>query len=155
MRQVGRRAAESRSAKNGTQLAPLPATIARVDVSSCDDRVSQTLQVFASTVGKKPSAAANYVNDVDEVHELLASLVKVTTRESVQSAHDGFYSVLDLKSMAPNVSSSMTAPLKPVLSMHDLKTESGDDFEVSNLAQFLGMATLEDGQEEEEDDMFF
>ncbi|EJK49447.1 hypothetical protein THAOC_31674 [Thalassiosira oceanica] len=163
MRQVGRRAAESRSTKSGTQLAPLPATIARVDVSSCDDHISPALQVFTSTVGKKPSAAANYVNDVDEVHELLASLVKVTNRELVQTARDGFYSVLDLKSMAPNVNSSMTSSLKPVLSMQDLKTESGDDFEVSfptqrvstNLADFLGMTTIEDGNDEEEDDMFF
>ncbi|EED93919.1 trehalose-6-phosphate synthase, partial [Thalassiosira pseudonana CCMP1335] len=49
-----------------------------VDVSSCDDHISTQLQCFTSTVGKKPSAAANYVNDVEDVQELLESLVKVT-----------------------------------------------------------------------------
>mmetsp|Transcript_27088 Transcript_27088/g.55473 ORF Transcript_27088/g.55473 Transcript_27088/m.55473 type:complete len:1252 (-) Transcript_27088:142-3897(-) len=97
MRQIGRRATEARIAKKGGQpLAPLPATIALVDVSSCDEFISSHMQTFTCTVGKKPSAAANYVNDVEDVHEMLESLVKVTTRETV---HSGFYSVVDLKSM--------------------------------------------------------
>lgn len=167
MRQVGRRAAELRSAKSGTQLAPLPATIAQVDVSSCDDHVSPTLQVFTATVGKKPSAAANYVNEVDEVHELLASLVKVTTREKVETVHNGFYSVLDLKSMGgAGAGNKSPSTLKPVLSMSELKTATGEDFEVSfptqrvstNLADFLGMGMgMEDAHHdsEDEEDIFF
>merc|ERR1719356_1835586 len=161
MRQIGRRAAESRSAKSGAQLAPLPATIAQVDVSACDSHVSQTLQCFTSTVGKKPSAAANFVNDVDDVHELLESLVKVTSRETVHSG--GFYSVLDLKSMAgPSSNSSPNPALKPVLSMTELHQAGGEDFAAdlpskrisTNLNEFLGMGTIEQ-MDEDEDDNFF
>mmetsp|Transcript_2142 Transcript_2142/g.3139 ORF Transcript_2142/g.3139 Transcript_2142/m.3139 type:complete len:156 (+) Transcript_2142:77-544(+) len=151
MRQIGRRAYDAQIGKK-EPLAPLPATIAQVDVSSCDDHVSTRLQCFTSTVGKKPSVAANYVNDVDDVHELLESLVKVTTRETV---HSGFYSVLDLKSM------SETAPratLKPVLSMGELHiSQHGFNNQPpakvsNNLNEFLG--TIEHDEEDEEDIFF-
>lgn len=171
MRQVGRRATEARIAKKGGQpLAPLPATIALVDVSSCDDYISSQLQTFTCTVGKKPSAAANYVNDVEDVHELLESLVKVTTRETV---HSGFYSVVDLKSMADNSSGGgflspitfdpgSTAPsmggFARSLSMGELHSSHGDlekpvEKSVSkNLNDFLG--TIEQDEEDEEDIFF-
>jgi len=153
MRQIGRRASEARIVKkDGQPLAPLPATIAQVDVSSCDDHVSSHLQCFTCTVGKKPSAAANYVNDVDDVHEMLESLVKVTTRETV---HSGFYSVVDLKSM---VDTAPSPALKPVLSMAELRAGPGlfDDqpppLVSRNLNDFLG--TIEHDDEEEEDIFF-
>jgi len=100
--------------------------------------------------GKKPSLAANYVNDVDDVHELLESLVKVTTRETV---HSGFYSVVDLKSM----SDSCPVSLKPVLSMGELhcpkdNAHNQPQSRVStNLHEFLG--TID--QNDDEEDIFF
>lgn len=167
MRQVGRRAAEVRIAKKGGQpLAPLPATIAQVDVSSCDDHISTQLQCFTSTVGKKPSAAANYVNDVEDVQELLESLVKVTTRETV---HSGFYSVVDLKSMANSPApmtqainfepTSTTSNFSRSLSAGELHSSQQDNafdtnqpLKVStNLKEFL--VSIE--QDENEDDIFF
>lgn len=152
MRQIGRRASEARAAAKDTPLAPLPATIAQVDVSSCDAHVSPRFQCFTSTVGKKPSAAANYVNDVNDVHELLESLVKVAKRETV---HSGFYSVVDLKNMGD---SARSPGLKPVLSMGELRGAQGglDSFQPqlpvsTNLNEFLG--TIE--HDEDEDDAFF
>ena len=152
MRQIGRRAVESSSAKEGRALAPLPATIAQVDVSSCDDHVSTHLKCFTSTVGKKPSAAANYVNDVNDVHELLESLNKVTTRETV---HSGFYSVIDLKSMRE---SAPAQALKPVLSMGELHTLQGGlnsqpQTVSTNLNEFLG--AIEQNDDDEDDAFFF
>jgi len=94
MRQVGRRVHDSRCAKNHQPLLPpLPATVTQVDVSSCDDFVSSRLETFTTTVGKKPSAAANYVHDVDEVQEFLDGLVKLSAR-----VHK-FNSSIDLREM--------------------------------------------------------
>ena len=165
MRQIGRRATEARIAKKGGQpLSPLPATIAQVDVSSCDDYVSTHLQTFTATVGKKPSAAANYLNDVYDVHELLESLVKVTTRESV---HGGFYSVVDLKSMGSSPTGEALTPTTfdsktdssfarsfSAVELHAGQgtSENAAQMRVStNLNEFLG--TIE--QDEDEDDIFF
>jgi len=44
-------------------------------------------------VGKKPSEAESFLNDVDEVAELLKSLTKISTREK------RFFSSVDLPSM--------------------------------------------------------
>lgn len=161
MRQIGRRAVEARYAKRGeSPLAPLPATIAQVDVSSCDNYISTHMQCFTSTVGKKPSAAANYVNDVDDVHELLESLVKVTTRETV---HSGFYSVVDLKSMAGGIKTSPASTLKPVLSMgelHSMAQQQQVSFSIqqqqptkvsTNLNEYFGAIE----QNEDDEDIFF
>ncbi len=94
MRQIGRRAVDSRRARNQeSPLPPLPATVTLVDVSSCDPYVSSNLNLFTCTVGKKPSAAANYLQDVDEVQEFLEGLVKVSTREQK------FFSSVDLRGM--------------------------------------------------------
>mmetsp|Transcript_13722 Transcript_13722/g.19617 ORF Transcript_13722/g.19617 Transcript_13722/m.19617 type:complete len:1275 (-) Transcript_13722:185-4009(-) len=82
MRQIGRRATDSRRARNREPpLPPMPATMILVDISSCDDFVSSNAVAYTCTVGKKPSAAANYLHDVDEVQEFLDSLVKVSTTE--------------------------------------------------------------------------
>jgi len=43
---------------------------------------SPEMKTFTCTVGKKPSAAANYLNDVGEVQELLSSLTKMTTLDN-------------------------------------------------------------------------
>lgn len=82
MRQVGRRVcAARRAARGGEPPVDMPATIQLVDVSSVDPYVTPDLEVFTCTVGKKPSAAQSYLHDVDEVLELLESLLKVSTRE--------------------------------------------------------------------------
>jgi trehalose 6-phosphate synthase/phosphatase len=94
MRQIGRRVVGFRRAANGEDpLPPMSATsIQRVDVSMCDNFVSPDLEVFTATVGKKPSAAKNYLNDVESVQELLDGLVKMSTRELKH------HSVIDLRS---------------------------------------------------------
>lgn len=97
VRQIGRRVKEARRLRDNEQAPPpLPATITPVDVSSVDEFVSSSLSCFTATVGKKPSAAANYINDVDEVHELLEALTKVAMREHA------YYSSMDLRSMSGN-----------------------------------------------------
>ena len=165
MRQIGRRPAEARLAKTGQHLAPLPATIAQVDVSSCDEHLSSNMHCFTCTVGKKPSAAANYVNDVDDVHELLESLVKVSARTSV---HTGFYSVVDLKSMGGNPASPSPA-LKTVLSMGQINSakhgpeplvqvnQSRTQSVSMSLNEFLGMGPIESATDDDDDeeDIFF
>jgi trehalose 6-phosphate synthase/phosphatase len=94
MRQVGRRAVDSlRSRNNEAPLPPLPATVTLVDVSSCDPYVSSNLTTFTCTVGKKPSAAANYLQDVGEIEEFLEGLVKLSSRDHK------FFSSVDLRQM--------------------------------------------------------
>jgi len=93
-RQVGRRAVDARRAmKNEPLLPPMPASVTLVDVSSCDPFVSSQLATFTCTVGKKPSAAANYLHDVDEVQDFLDTVVKVSTRDQK------FYSSIDLRGL--------------------------------------------------------
>uniref|UniRef100_A0A7S2GVU4 Trehalose 6-phosphate phosphatase n=1 Tax=Helicotheca tamesis TaxID=374047 RepID=A0A7S2GVU4_9STRA len=175
MRQVGRRAAEARLARAGDQpLPPIPATLTLVDVSPCDDYVSPELEMFTCTVGKKPSAAASFLNDVDEVHEILESLVKVATRDHK------FHSAVDLRNLssgdavpggflggmggalvAPNtfMDSSMAmnesgGGFKRSTSMGELKGSGEKTPEVkvsSNLNEFLG--TIE--QDDDEEAFFF
>lgn len=97
MRQIGRRVcAVRRAARGDDPPVDIPATIQPVDVSSVDPFVTQDLEVFTCTVGKKPSAAASYLHDVDEVQELLESLVKVSTREN------GYFSSNNLTTLYGN-----------------------------------------------------
>lgn len=154
MRQIGRRASEGRSVKKDREPLPLlPATIAQVDVSSCDRYISTHLQCFTSTVGKKPSAAANYVDDVDNVHELLESLVKVTTRETVQSR---VHSAADLQSLAESKPNPGLKPVASMLDFHSFPVKSSrprrERQVSSSLLDFLGAI---DQTEEEEEDIFF
>lgn len=100
MRQIGRRVKESQGKQ--AMLAELPATIQLVDVSTCDSYLSPNLEVFTSTVGKKPSAAASYIHDVDEVLEILESLVKLTARSQ------RFFSSADLASFSGKTSMTVT-----------------------------------------------
>jgi len=172
MRQVGRRVLESRLMRQGKPpLPPLPATVTLVDVSLCDDHVSRDLEVFTATVGKKPSAAANYLNDVDEVFELMDVLNKMNARDQ------RFFSSVDLRSMenkkavgssiasvdvgVPAGSLTMTLKtdgttlggFKRSVSLGTVhRDEPGSDKGVSSsLTQFLG--AIED--EEEDDAVFF
>eukprot|EP00529_Nitzschia_sp_RCC80_P007412 CAMPEP_0113480238 /NCGR_PEP_ID=MMETSP0014_2-20120614/21768_1 /TAXON_ID=2857 /ORGANISM="Nitzschia sp." /LENGTH=1302 /DNA_ID=CAMNT_0000373653 /DNA_START=126 /DNA_END=4034 /DNA_ORIENTATION=+ /assembly_acc=CAM_ASM_000159 len=95
MRQIGRRVSDARRTKRGEDVLPeLPMTMTLVDVSACDDFLAPNLEVFTCTVGKKPSAAANYLHDVDEVQELLDALNKVSTRD------EKYYSSIDLTAYA-------------------------------------------------------
>jgi len=95
MRQIGRRVHDARRIKQGEDPLPdLPSTMTLVDVSGCDEYLAPNLEVFTCTVGKKPSAAANYLHDVNEVQELLDALVKVSTRDHK------FYSSVDLRNYA-------------------------------------------------------
>jgi len=170
MRQIGRRAVEARARE---PLAPLPATITQVDVSPCDQFISSGISMFTCTVGKKPSAAANYVNDVDEVHELLESMVKVATRDHK------YFSSTDLPALNTDHSSPAVMGSKhdswltPVsgapalggaggfqrsMSLGDFNQSNSTDLRSSapvkisaNLNEFLG--TIED--EEDEEDIFF
>lgn len=168
MRQIGRRAVEARGRE---PLAPLPATITQVDVSPCDPFISSDLSMFTCTVGKKPSAAANYVNDVEEVSELLESLVKVATRDHK------YFSSVDLRSLNTTATSptggmkdSWMTPLNSApasgnstgfsrsMSLGDFQSTGTQELRQpapikisANLNEFLG--TIED--EEDEEDIFF
>jgi len=46
--------------------------------SSSSIEKSFDAKVFSCTVGKKPSHARNFLNDVDEVHALLESIIRST-----------------------------------------------------------------------------
>jgi trehalose 6-phosphate synthase/phosphatase len=165
MRQIGRRAIGSRRAQKGEDPLPdMPATISLVDVSPCDNFVSPDLEMFTCTVGKKPSAAANYVHDVGEGQELLDSLVKVSTRDQQ------FYSAIDLTSYTSNrLSASNMQALQinsrsnsaDMLSSMSLDADTREnnvptqsELRVSaNLNDFLGnLGTIED---DDDDDAFF
>jgi trehalose 6-phosphate synthase/phosphatase len=155
VRQIGRRVKESKRGRDS--LAAMPANIQLVDVSPCDNYLSSDLEVFTCTVGKKPSAAANYLHDVDEAQELLESLVKVSTR-----GHR-FYSSIDLRNISSDqqlsqkggASQGFTMPKS--LSMgqfgqQSASVESPDPARTWNSS--LGLAPMED-YEEEEDDIWF
>mmetsp|Transcript_27863 Transcript_27863/g.31931 ORF Transcript_27863/g.31931 Transcript_27863/m.31931 type:complete len:1287 (+) Transcript_27863:196-4056(+) len=168
MRQIGRRAIDARLARNHEPLSPpLPATVTLVDVSACDPFVSSDLATYTCTVGKKPSAAANYLQDVDEVQEFLESLVKVSTRDHK------FLSSIDLRGMENNKNKTKMQPfvLQPNKSFSNtssissgvMRSLSMGDFHVSqqtpvpapakvsaNLTEFLG--TIDD---EDDDEAFF
>ena len=62
-------------------------------VESVDSCVTKNLEFFTTTIGKKPSAAANFLNDVGEVKEVLQSFIKLSAREPQ------YFSSADLKSM--------------------------------------------------------
>lgn len=95
MRQIGRRVQDSRRIKKGEDPLPeLPMTMTLVDVSGCDEYLAPSLEVFTCTVGKKPSAAENYLHDVTEVQELLDAMVKVSARDHK------YYSSIDLHAYA-------------------------------------------------------
>merc|ERR1711865_626018 len=71
------------------------------DVSECDTNVSADMECFTCTIGKKPSAAASYLQDVDEVEELLNALVKVSKNPNASK------SMLDLMMMSAEAEATM------------------------------------------------
>jgi trehalose 6-phosphate synthase/phosphatase len=170
MRQIGRRVNDSRRVKKGDDPLPdLPASMTLVDVSGCDEYLAPHLEVFTCTVGKKPSAAANYLHDVNEVQELLEALVKVSTRDQK------YYSSIDLRNFQQDnlgvantfdrfdntlaEASGMKRPMS-MGSMEHLSaldpsesTTIGDNKISANLGEYLG--AIEDGGEEEEEPFFF
>jgi trehalose 6-phosphate synthase/phosphatase len=120
MRQIGRRIAGSRRAQRGEPPLPdMPAIVKMVDVSSCDPYLSPELEVYTCTVGKKPSAAANYLHDVDEVQEFLESLAKVSTRDQ------RYFSAVDL--------SSYTSPPDFFIPRSESFSEDEDDNDPANI----------------------
>ena len=158
MRQIGRRVQEAKSQKARESLAPMPATIQLVDVSTCDNYLSPDLEVFTCTVGKKPSAAASYLHDVDEAQELLESLVKVSTRDH------RFYSSIDLTSIAGSTSLKSSQPLGSGMTKSMSMSQLGQQLQDSTPLQSaglptnswtgqLGLAPMEDY--DEEDDIWF
>jgi trehalose 6-phosphate synthase/phosphatase len=136
MRQIGHRARENRSPE-------LPTTMTLVDVSGCDSYVSSNLDVFTCTVGKKPSAAANYLQDVSEVEELLQALVKVSRNLT--------NSMLDL-TMDMSVSSSVVEPPMPsATSFSNGAANTSSTVVAGSLGEYLG--AIDDANDE--DDIFF
>ena len=94
MRQIGNRA-------SGVRAQNLPMTMTLLDVSECDTNVSADMECFTCTIGKKPSAAASYLQDVDEVEELLNALVKVSKNPNASK------SMLDLMMMSAEAEATM------------------------------------------------
>merc|ERR1711920_197293 len=94
MRIIGRRAMEARWKPGDRPLHPLPPTVSLVDVSSTDPFIHPSLEMFTATVGKKPSAAKNYLNEVDDVQELLDAMIRIVARSRQ------FASMNDLRSMS-------------------------------------------------------
>jgi len=125
MRQVGHRV-------HGGNASELPMTIRLVDVSPCDTNVSNDAEIFTCTVGKKPSAAANYLQDVSEVEELLQALVKVSKNPNASK------SMLDLMMMSAPPAAQMPFG------------GSSSTMVAGSLGEFLG--GIDDAVEE---DMFF
>jgi trehalose 6-phosphate synthase/phosphatase len=130
MRQIGRRVLEARPRPN-QPLLPMPATLQLVDVSSCDNYVSPDLDIFTCTVGKKPSAAASYLNDVDSALELLEGLVKVSTRGN------RFHSALDL------------ASLPKMTSVGERSLSDGEVLGAPTMSKSFSMNTFSLGRQEE------
>lgn len=167
MRQLGRRVTDARLLKNGDDPLPdLPASMTLVDVSGCDDYLAPNLEVFTCTVGKKPSAAANYLRDVTEVQELLDALKKAASRDQK------YYSSVNLRDVVPQenltvlnamdrfdstlAGSTMKRPssmgnMNAMYAMDPAITTAPDQKVSANLGEYLG--GFHDA--EEEDDIFF
>lgn len=170
MRQIGRRVNDSRRVKKGDDPLPdLPASMTLVDVSGCDEYLAPHLEVFTCTVGKKPSAAANYLHDVNEVQELLDALVKVSTRDqryyssidlrNFQQENLGVVNAFDRFDNTLSGTSGMKRPMsmgnmEQMISQEPSDTSSMAENRISaNLGEYLG--AIEDGGEEDDEPFFF
>lgn len=181
VRQIGRRMEIMNSPhRAGVSLPQLQVT--SFDIEEVAEYVTPNIETFTCTVGKKPTAAASYLNDVAEVHELLEALNKISTRDH------RFYSSVDLRSLTGIDSSgssmydasTMTFPdvrvnppqgknnlvinqqsvqtissgMTRSMSMGSFKSEPQKKQPVSgSLMQFLG--AIADEEEEEDDNFFF
>lgn len=163
MRQIGQRVRNSQysgatgggnggsstQSKNDHQL---PMTMRLVDVSVCDPNISNDAEIFTCTVGKKPSAASNYLQDVSEVEELLQALVKVSKNPNASK------SMLDLMIESQQNISELedTSNTSGAFGEHQRQprvrqTSLRSDFVANSLGEFFsGM-----DNPEEDDDMFF
>jgi len=142
MRQIGHRV-------HGGNAAELPMTMRLVDVSLCDENVSSEAEIFTCTVGKKPSAASNYLQDVSEVEELLQALVKVSKNPNASK------SMLDLMMEAPvlppaDFNLNALRPLSSSVSAYGGMMTGSKNHVSGSLGDFLG--GIDDAEEE---DMFF
>mmetsp|Transcript_11281 Transcript_11281/g.15891 ORF Transcript_11281/g.15891 Transcript_11281/m.15891 type:complete len:151 (+) Transcript_11281:3299-3751(+) len=138
-----------------------------------------SLRLSPVLLGKKPSAANSYVHDVDEALEFLESLARLASR-----VHR-YYSSVDLRSYDGNTASSFAPdqPVQTSwgsafgnsvgstngntgtgfarsMSLGEMagdigESQQGDRRVSANLNEFLGMGTIEDEPEEEDDDAFF
>jgi len=157
MRQIGHRV-------RGGQSSELPGTIKVVDVSSCDANVSGDLECFTCTIGKKPSAAANYLQDVSEVQELLQALVRVSKNPNASK------SMMDLmlESLAADAQIAALPPMstEPSSSHSTATTTTNTGQQVFGTASLVvggGQSTIVpgsvddyfDGFDDEEEDIFF
>ena len=166
MRQVGRQT----ELKNNPQQAhvSLPQLqVSAFDIEEVSDYIASGIETFTCTVGKKPTAAASYLNDVSEVHELLEAMNRISARD-----HQ-FYSSIDLRSLTgitadganimsenrginskkPSVE-TITSGITRSMSLGALTTNTNQSTPVSSsLTQFLG--TIGDEEEEDEDAFFF
>ena len=172
MRQIGRRKIDARRAHKGdSPLPPMPASVTQVDVSVCDEFTSSNLEMFTCTVGKKPSAAANYLHDVDEVEDLLDSLVKMSGRDKK------FHSSIDLRgltltSMSPKAETKTKPPIQSKIttfpsvnvvlrssSMGNMHHHFSNTTKISEQKVGFLSGVIEDDsvteEEEEEDGVFF
>ena len=142
MRQIGHRAQGGRSSE-------LPTKVTLVDVSACDANISGDLECFTCTVGKKPSAAANYLQDVNEVEELLEALVKVSKNPNASK------SMMDLmmeSAAAEAVLPPMDMTAQAQVSAIDTTAATGkrdSAFMPGSIGDYF------DGIDDEEEDIFF
>jgi len=174
LRQIGQRVRSTKMAKYSEDNLPdMPPTVTLVDVSSCDNYVSSGLNVFTCTVGKKPSAAATYLHDVDEVQELLESLVKVSTRDQ------RYYSSVDLRTIN-NQGTNPEYAFTPFNKDYNIEVEtirtgmiksmSLDQMKIveettetqpkkkkisANLNEYLGLTAITDDGDDDDDEAFF
>ena len=135
MRQVGQRVHGS-----GPEL---PMTMRLVDVSVCDPNISNDAEIFTCTVGKKPSAASNYLQDVSEVEELLQALVKVSKNPNASK------SMMDLMLESQQHHQQQLENAAP-FGMEPPEAPLRSNVVAGSLGEFLG--GIDDA---EEDDMFF
>lgn len=146
MRQIGHRV-------HGGLSSELPRTMALVDVSSCDSNVSGDMECFTCTIGKKPSAAANYLQDVSEVQELLEALVKVSKNPNASK------SMLDLmlESAAAEAEISALPPMVTDTSNHNGQQVFGTAALGNKRASIVPSSVDDyfDGFDDEEEDIFF
>jgi len=160
MRNVGYRGLVALAARNRRPPpTPLSAMVTLVDVSPCDEYVSPHLSSYTCTVGKKPSAAKYFLNEVGNVHELLECLIKVSTRVSKQYQSFADFRMLNINGPASpgtkNDNEGGGGLFLRSLSMCKISpTEPLPQIEVSqSLHAYMG--NVEQPQEEEDEDALF
>jgi len=136
---------------------PLSSNVTLVDVSSCDKYVSPHLTSYTCTVGKKPSAAENYLDEVEDVHELLECLIKVTTIHKKQYQSFADFRMLNIHgSGSPGAKNSdmMRSSLPFLRSTSMINFNPSPKIEVSqSLQAYIG--NVEQPEDDDDDDALF